>query len=95
MSNEKIETIEKKLKRLQLQKNKLLRAEKDRLRKQETKIKIIVGGYYLRKLKAMPPQEALAHVNKIEQTIDAKRPSDLAAITALKESLQETTQEEN
>jgi len=83
MLGDKLEIIEKKLENLKIQKNRLLRVEQVHNRKRLVKQKIVVGGYFLNKIKSMSSDKKLDLKNNILATIKDSRKSDVEAINNL------------
>ena len=88
MQTNKLEIIEKKLRQLKIQKNKIVNAEKIKARKELVKQKIVVGGYFLNKIKSMAPEEKKKVKDEILATIKASRKSDIEAIRSFFEKEQ-------
>ena len=84
---EKLEKLNKKIEVLQAKKNKMMATENTKNRKLLVKQKILIGGYVLNTLNKKPLNEQIVLLEKIKNTIDEKRKSDLFAINHLMEQI--------
>ncbi|QUE32412.1 hypothetical protein [Francisella philomiragia] len=83
INNDKILSIEEKIKRLRLLQKKEIAKIKGQNRKLANKQKIIIGGYMLNKFKTMSTDEISDFVSDILSTIPESKKSDIDAIKKL------------
>jgi hypothetical protein len=82
--NDKVESLDEKIKKLQYIKQKELAKGKAKERKLLNKQKIIIGGYMLNKIKQMTNEEQTTFKDEILKTIPEKKKTDIEAIKNLK-----------